>query len=118
MLIYLTELEEIIEEIFKLAKDLKRECEEELNQLEGLKMVEGKAREKEEDDSRKKFITKILSDYFSQFNKALVSFETMDFNVERFTKVKRVIQDAVSCYCETYEEKRNKLFKLSSAAYQ
>jgi hypothetical protein len=41
---------------------------------------------------------------------------TMDPIVERFSKVERIIKDAVCCYREIYEEKkRNKLFKKSSA---
>jgi hypothetical protein len=39
----------------------------------------------------------------------------MDPNVERFAKVERIIQDAVHCYCEKYEEKKETLFKQSSA---
>jgi hypothetical protein len=31
--------------------------------------------------------------------------ETLEPNVERFTKVERIIQDAVRCYREIYEEK-------------
>jgi hypothetical protein len=44
----------------------------------------------------------------------------MDPNVEQFTKVGRIIQDAVRCYREIYEEeveeeRKKKLFKQSSA---
>jgi hypothetical protein len=41
-------------------------------------------------------------------------------DAERFTKVERIIQDAVRCYREIYEEeekKRNKMFKQSSASF-
>jgi hypothetical protein len=38
-------------------------------------------------------------------NKALASFEAMDPNVERFTKVGRIIQDAVCCYREIFSNK-------------
>jgi hypothetical protein len=50
-----------------------------------------------------------------QLNKALTSFEAIDPNVERFTKVGRIIQDAVRCYRGIYEEKmkQNVQTKLS-----
>jgi hypothetical protein len=38
-------------------------------------------------------------------NKALASFEAMATNVEQFTKVGRIIQDAMRCSREIYEEK-------------
>lgn len=120
------ELEVITEKIVKLAKNLKLECEiedveelldcetkdlsdEELIELEAQRVAQEKAREeeeKEEEEPEKKFTAKGLSDSFSQLNKALASFEAMDPNVERFTKVERIIQDAVRCYREIYEEKK------------
>jgi hypothetical protein len=77
-------------------------------ELEAQRVVAEKAREEEDkgEEPEKKFTAKGLSDSFSQLNKALASFEAMDPNVERFTKVERIIQDAVCCYREKYEEKK------------
>jgi thioredoxin reductase len=119
------ELEEITEKIVKLAKNLKLECEiedveelldcetkelsdENLIELEAQRVVAEKAREEKEkeEEPEKKFTAKGLSDSFSQLNKALASFEAMDPNVERFTKVKRIIQDAVCCYHDKYEKRK------------
>jgi hypothetical protein len=58
-----------------------------------------------EEEPEKKFTVKSLSDCFSQL-KSHASFEAMDHHVERFTKVERIIQDAVLCYREKDEEKK------------
>jgi hypothetical protein len=47
-----------------------------------------------------------IYDHKKKLNKALASFGAMNPNVERFTKVERIIQDAVRCYREIYEGKK------------
>ena len=90
--------------------ETKELLDEEFIELEAHRVAEEKAREeeKEEDEPEKKFTAKGLSDSFSQLNKALASFEAMDPNVQRFGNVERIIQDAVRCNREIYDEKKKK----------
>jgi hypothetical protein len=41
----------------------------------------------------------------------------MDPNVERFTKVERIIQDGVRCYREVYEEKRKQTIQTKLSMF-
>jgi len=68
----------------------------------------GKQEETGESDDvvLRKFTIKSMASAFETLEKAMVFFEDQDPNAERFAKVHRAIEDAVSCYRQIYDEKR------------
>ena len=50
---------------------------------------------------------------FSLSEEALLGFEKQDLNVERYTEVEEVIQNAIQCYCVTYDEKKRAVTQSS-----
>ncbi len=119
----------IRDKIVKLAKDLSLECEmeeieelldkeseeltnEDLIELEEEKKVaeeerrEAAAEKEEEEEPQRMFTTKGLAEGLSQLNKLFAHFEGMDPNIERFSRIERMVLDAFRPYQEIYEEKK------------
>ncbi|XP_069776185.1 tigger transposable element-derived protein 1-like isoform X2 [Narcine bancroftii] len=127
-------LDEIREKIVKLAKTLELEVkvedveelldleskeltDEELIEIEEERIAEKERRKKEEEEPQRNFTVKGLANVFSQVNKALADLESMDQNVERFTKVDRQIQEALNCYRQIYEEKKKQTIQTNLSLF-
>nr|XP_053627436.1 piggyBac transposable element-derived protein 3-like [Cherax quadricarinatus] len=54
----------------------------------------------------RKFTTKKLAEAFACFNSGLQMIEKMEVNYERFSIFERQVQDALACYKEIYNEKK------------
>lgn len=97
----------------KLANDFQLECG--ANDVEDLLIEEAKeltieelialeeerreeAEEEDEVEPEKTFMTKGLSEHFSELSHLLAKFETMDPNIGRFAKIERIVQDAFRPY--------------------
>ncbi|XP_045120678.1 uncharacterized protein LOC123510030 [Portunus trituberculatus] len=68
----------------------------------------GKQTEADENDDvvSRQFTIKNMASAFQALGKAMVYFEEQDPNAERFARVHRAMEDAVTCYKEIYDEKR------------
>ncbi|KAK3864397.1 hypothetical protein Pcinc_029917 [Petrolisthes cinctipes] len=68
----------------------------------------GKQMENDENDEvvLRQFTLKNMASAFELLEKSMVLFADQDPNVERFAKVYRAVEDAVSCYTQIYEEMR------------
>ena len=61
----------------------------------------------------KRLTTQEMARGFSLFEEALLVFEAQDWNVEQYTKVATVIQNAIQCYCVIYDEKKRATTQIS-----
>ena len=61
--------------------------------------------EEEVTEELKRFTTQEMAREFSLFEEALLVFEAQDSNVEWYTKVTAMVQNAIQCYHVTYDEK-------------
>ncbi|XP_066957407.1 tigger transposable element-derived protein 1-like [Macrobrachium rosenbergii] len=134
------ELEMIRKKIVKLAKDLSLECEmeeieelldkeseelttEDLIALEEEKVAEEERREAavemadEEEEPQRMFMTKGLAEGLSQLNKLLAHFEGMDPNIERFSRIERMVLGAFRPYREIYEEKNKRTIQTKLSMF-
>ncbi|XP_046382271.1 tigger transposable element-derived protein 1-like [Ischnura elegans] len=59
------------------------------------------------------FTAQGLSEVFEHINSAVEKLEKMDSNIDRFAKVSRALQDAMSCYEEIYREKKKASIQTS-----
>ena len=85
---------------------------EELIYLEEQRITEeerkGVEKNKDEEEPERKFTTRGLSEGFSLLNKLLEHFEEMDPDIERFSGIRDVIQDAFRPYSEIYDQRRKR----------
>ncbi|XP_006635468.2 tigger transposable element-derived protein 1-like [Lepisosteus oculatus] len=80
---------------------------EDLMELEAQRLAEeAKEEDHEPVEEPKSFTPQEMSVAFREINTAMGRFESMDPNASRFMKVNRLIQDALACYREIYEEKK------------
>ena len=83
------------EELVMLEEERKEEEERRQAQDEAAK----------EDEPERKFTVKGLSNLFKTFNE-LRQAEEMDPNIERYTKIERILQEGIRPYRQIYEEKK------------
>ncbi|KAL4834319.1 hypothetical protein H8958_000718 [Nasalis larvatus] len=86
-----------------VAEDL---CNEELIALEEERSKGVEAVEEVIPTAPRKFTAKTLAEAFAAISSGLQMLEEMDVNYERFATVDRQIQDALACYREIYNEKK------------
>uniref|UniRef100_K7F3I0 HTH CENPB-type domain-containing protein n=1 Tax=Pelodiscus sinensis TaxID=13735 RepID=K7F3I0_PELSI len=97
------------EDIHQLVEDVGEELSnEDLMQLEA-ERYQRKAQEEEEEEAPKNFVIKEMAAVFSKINEGMLMFEKMGPNIARFSKVDRLIQDALACYKEIYNEKKKQI---------
>ena len=65
-------------------------------------------RKEQEEVPIRKFTLKEMTQAFSLRNQMPQMFETMDYNVERFARIERIIEEALRPYKEIYEEKKKR----------
>uniref|UniRef100_K7G5W7 DDE-1 domain-containing protein n=1 Tax=Pelodiscus sinensis TaxID=13735 RepID=K7G5W7_PELSI len=97
------------EDIHQLVEDVGEELSnEDLMQLEAERIEEEERQtaQVEETDAPKNFVMKEMAVAFNKINEGMQMFEKTDPNVARFSKVYRLIQDALACYKEIYNEKK------------
>lgn len=88
---------------------------EDLIEMESQQHLEQEEEEQEETmkEVQKKFTVRGLAGVFSKVNAALSQLESMDPNVERFSKVELQMKELMRCYREIYDEKK-KITKQSN----
>ena len=79
---------------------------EDLMELEGHTKDEERQEEEEVPEELKRFTMQEMARGFSLSEEALLVFEAQDPNVEWYTKVPAAAQNAIQCYCVTYDEKK------------
>ena len=74
--------------------------------MEAQRKEEERQEEEEVTEEPKRFTTKEMARGFSLFEEALLVYEALDPNRERYTKVAAVVQNAIQCYRVIYDEKK------------
>uniref|UniRef100_K7FQB3 HTH CENPB-type domain-containing protein n=1 Tax=Pelodiscus sinensis TaxID=13735 RepID=K7FQB3_PELSI len=98
------------EDIHQLVEDVGEELSnDDLMQLEAERVAEEERQTAQEEAAPKNFVMKEMAAAFSKINEGMQMFEKMDPNVARFSKVDRLIQDALACYKEIYNEKKKQI---------
>ena len=72
-------------------------------------------REEEEEvtEEPKRFMTQEMARGFSLFKEALLVFEALDPNVERYMKVVATVENEIQCYHVNYDEKKRGITQTS-----
>ena len=77
-------------------------------ELEAQRKDEERQEEEEVTEEPKRFTTQEIARGFSLFEEALLVFETLKPNVKQYMNFAAAVQNAISCYCIIYDEKKKK----------
>lgn len=111
-------LEVEVEDIEELVQYREGELNtEDLIELEAQQNLAEEEENENMEEVPKKFTVKGLAGVFSKVNAAMLQLESMDPNVERFTKVERQISQVLQCYREIYEEKKKMTKQTTLSGY-
>lgn len=96
-------------------ENLVKYTDEQLTNKDLIRRSEAQKCFQDEEEKKKevpnKFTVKGLASVFSKVNTIMLELESMDPNVERFTRVQCRMNETLQCYREIYEEKKKKITK-------